>query len=199
MLLSRSLLAELAYVTSDNGVTVNDGTVGNISTKASVNLYGGSITSVKAENEASNVLVDGATVGEIKDADTLTVNSGKVTGAVSADSVILNPANDEEPVSVGAVSAHSLTVDGTVAAAAAGAFKMTSAGTITLIGKNASVSGIDFDYRNGRLVFQNFVGTVPAPTKAPSPGMIRLVLTSTPLMMRMRMLPSYCFRQPAYL
>ena len=157
-------------VTSDNGVTVNDGTVGNISTKASVNLYGGSITSVKAENEASNVLVDGATVGEIKDADTLTVNSGKVTGAVSADSVILNPANDEEPVSVGAVSAHSLTVDGTVAAAAAGAFKMTSAGTITLIGKNASVSGIDFDYRNGRLVFQNFVGTVPAPTKGTFTG-----------------------------
>lgn len=157
-------------VTSDNGVTVNDGTVGNISTKASVNLYGGSITSVKAENEASNVLVDGATVGEIKDADTLTVNSGKVTGAVSADSVILNPANDEEPVSVGAVSAQSLTVDGTVAAAAAGAFKMTSAGTITLIGKNASVSGIDFDYRNGRLVFQNFVGTVPAPTKGTFTG-----------------------------
>lgn len=157
-------------VTSDNGVTVNDGTVGNISTKASVNLYGGSITSVKAENADSNVLVDGATVGEVKDADTLTVNSGKVTGAVSADSVILNPANDEEPVSVGAVSAQSLTVDGTVAAAAAGAFKMTSAGTITLIGKNASVSGIDFDYRNGRLVFQNFVGTVPAPTKGTFTG-----------------------------
>ena len=158
-------------VTSDAGLTVNDGTVGNISTKASVNLYGGSITSVKAENADSNVLVDGATVGEVKDADTLTVNSGKVTGAVSADSVILNPANDEEPVSVGAVSAHNLTVDGTVAAAAAGAFKMTSAaGTITLIGKNASVSGIDFDYRNGRLIFQNFVGTVPAPTKGTFTG-----------------------------
>lgn len=157
-------------VTSDAGLTVNDGTVGNISTKKSVTLYGGSITSVKAENDGSNVLVDGATVGEVKDADELTVNSGKVTGAVSADSVILNPANDEEPVSVGAVSAQSIKIDGTVAAAAAGAFKMTSAGTITLIGKNASVSGIDFDYRNGRLVFQNFVGTVPAPTKGTFTG-----------------------------
>ena len=157
-------------VTSDAGVTVNDGTVGNISTKASVNLYGGSITSVKAENADSNVLIDGATVGEVKDADTLTVNSGKVTGAVSATNVVLTPANDEEPVSVGAVSAENLRVDGSVAAAAAGAFKMTDAGNVTLRGDAASVASIDFDYRNGSLTFVNFIGSVPAPTKGTFTG-----------------------------
>lgn len=156
-------------VSADAAVTVNDGTVGNLVASAGdITLSGGSVTSAKAE--AGNITIDGATVGEVKDAGTVTVTSGKVTGAVSADTVVLNPANDEEPVSVGAVSAQYLTIDGTVAAAAAGAFKMTSAGEITLIGKNASVSGIDFDYRDGDLVFQNFVGTVPAPTKASFTG-----------------------------
>lgn len=163
--------------TDSKTLTVNDGTVGNVVAKnAHVFLNGGSVTSVKMESNGStsgykgDVAVEGATLGEIKDAANVTVTSGKVTGAVSADTVSLSPANDEEPVSVGAVSAHDLTVDGTVAAAAAGAFKMTSAGKITLIGKNASVAGIDFDYRDGVLVFQNFAGTVPAPTKASFTG-----------------------------
>lgn len=163
-------------VTVTGDVSVNDGTVGNLVAKnGHISLEGGSLTSAKTASDGDegfkgNIDVNGATVGEIKDATTLTVTSGKVTGAVSATDVSLNPANDEEPVSVGAVSAQNLTIDGTVAAAAAGAFKMTSAGDITLIGKNASVSAIDFDYRDGDLVFQNFVGTVPAPTKASFTG-----------------------------
>lgn len=157
----------IGNVTAKGTVSVNDGTVGDIETSGAVVLEGGSITSVDADG---SVDINGATVGAVDDATTLTVTAGKVTGAVSADDVVLTPANDEEPVSVGAVSAQDLTIDGTVAAAAAGAFKMTSAGEITLIGKNASVAGIDFDYRDGDLVFQNFVGTVPAPTKASFTG-----------------------------
>lgn len=160
-------------VSADDAVTVNDGTVGNlVVSSGNIVLDGGSLTSAKAET--GDIEINGATVGEVKDAGVLTVTSGKVTGAVSADEVMLNPANDEEPVSVGAVSATKLTIDGTVAAAAAGAFKMGNAENvdkeIVLIGKNASVSAIDFDYRDGDLVFQNFAGTVPAPTKASFTG-----------------------------
>lgn len=159
-------------VSADAAVTVNDGTVGNLVVAAGlIKLDGGSITSAKAES--GNIEINGATVGEIKDATDVTVTSGKVTGAVSATNVYLNPANDEEPVSVGDVTAHFLSIDGTVAAASAGAFKQSDAddnGGVELKGTNASVAGIDFDYRDGELTFINFAGTVPAPTKASYTG-----------------------------
>lgn len=159
-------------VSADNAVTVNDGTVGNLVVATGlIKLDGGSITSAKAEN--GDVEINGATVGEIKDATDVTVTSGKVTGAVSATNVRLTPANDEEPVSVGAVTAHYLSADGTVAAASAGAFKQSADddnGGVELKGANASVAGIDFDYRDGELTFINFAGTVPAPTKASFTG-----------------------------
>ena len=163
-------------VTVTGDVSVNDGTVGNLVAKnGNISLEGGSLTSAKTASDGEDgfkgdIDVNGATVGEIKDATNVNVTSGKVTGAVSAADVSLNPANDEEPVSVGAVSAQDLTIDGTVAAAAAGAFKMSSKGVVTLKGDAASVAGIDFDYRDGELTFINFAGTVPAPTKASFTG-----------------------------
>lgn len=163
-------------VTVTGDVSVNDGTVGNLVAKnGNISLEGGSLTSAKTASDGDdgfkgNIDVNGATVGEIKDATNVNVTSGKVTGAVSATNVYLNPANDEEPVSVGAVTAENLTIDGSVASAAAGAFKMSSKGVITLKGDAASVAGIDFDYRDGELTFINFAGTVPAPTKASFTG-----------------------------
>ena len=154
-------------VTGD--VTVNDGTVGNLVASGDITLDGGSLTSVKAENNTINV--QGATVGEIKDAATVTVTSGKVTGAVSATNVSLSPLNDEEPVSVGAVKAVTLTIDGTNAAAAAASFfAKNTASTVELIGENASLGAVDFDYRNTVMTLNGFVGTVPAPTKGTFTG-----------------------------
>lgn len=154
-------------VTGD--VTVNDGTVGNLVASGNITLDGGSLTSVKAENNTINV--QGATVGEIKDAATVTVTSGKVTGAIDATNVSLSPLNDEEPVSVGAVKAVTLTVDGTNAAAAAASFfAKNTASTVELIGENASLGAVDFDYRNTVMTLNGFVGTVPAPTKGTFTG-----------------------------
>lgn len=161
----------LGDVTVDAGtVSVNDGTIGNlVASSGNITLDGGSLTSVKAENNTINV--QGATVGEIKDAATVTVTSGKVTGAVNAANVELLPLNDEEPVSVGAVKAVALTVDGTNAAASAASFfAKAKDSSVELIGENASLGAVDFDYRNTTMTLRGFVGTVPAPTKGTFTG-----------------------------
>lgn len=162
----------LGNVSTSGTVTVNDGTVGTLSTSGTMNLDGGSVSVAK---DAATINVNGATVGEIKDAATVTVTSGKVTGAVNATDVSLSPLNDEEPVSVGAVKAVTLTVDGTNAAAAAASFfaKETEENpnsSVELIGKNASLGAVDFDYRNTTMTLRGFVGTVPAPTKGTYTG-----------------------------
>lgn len=162
----------LGNVSTSGTVTVNDGTVGTLSTSGTMNLDGGSVSVAK---DAATINVNGATVGEIKDAATVTVTSGKVTGAVNATDVSLSPLNDEEPVSVGAVKAVTLTVDGTNAAAAAASFfaketKENPDSSVALIGENASLGAVDFDYRNTVMTLNGFVGTVPAPTKGTFTG-----------------------------
>ena len=162
----------LGNVSTSGTVTVNDGTVGTLSTSGTMNLDGGSVSVAK---DAATINVNGATVGEIKDAATVTVTSGKVTGAVNATDVSLSPLNDEEPVSVGAVKAVTLTVDGTNAAAAAASFfaketEKNPNSSVELIGKNASLGAVDFDYRNTVMTLRGFVGTVPAPTKGTYTG-----------------------------
>lgn len=160
----------LGDVTVNAGtVSVNDGTIGNLVASDTVTLDGGSLTSVKAENNTINV--QGATVGEIKNAANVYVTSGKVTGAVNAGLVELNPLNDEEPVSVGAVKAHELKIDGTNAAASAASyFAKDTNSSVELIGENASLGAVDFDYRNTTMTLNGFVGTVPAPTKGTYTG-----------------------------
>ncbi len=161
----------LGDVTVDAGtVSVNDGTIGNlVASSGNITLDGGSLTSAKAAGNTINV--QGATVGEIKDAATVTVTSGKVTGAVNAANVELLPLNDEEPVSVGAVKAVALTVDGTNAAASAASFfAKAKDSSVELIGENASLGAVDFDYRNTTMTLRGFVGTVPAPTKGTYTG-----------------------------
>lgn len=161
----------LGDVTVNAGtVSVNDGTIGNlVASSGNITLDGGSLTSAKAAGNTINV--QGATVGEIKDAATVTVTSGKVTGAVNAANVELLPLNDEEPVSVGAVKAVALTVDGTNAAASAASFfAKAKDSSVELIGENASLGAVDFDYRNTTMTLRGFVGTVPAPTKGTYTG-----------------------------
>lgn len=158
----------LGNVSTSGTVTVNDGTVGTLSTSGTMNLDGGSVSVAK---DAATINVNGATVGEIKDAATVTVTSGKVTGAVNATNVELLPLNDEEPVSVGAVKAHELKIDGTNAAAtAASFFAKAKDSSVALIGENASLGAVDFDYRNTVMTLNGFVGTVPAPTKGTFTG-----------------------------
>lgn len=156
---------KIGDLTTDGDVVVNDGTVGAINAEGgNVEIAGGTITSVEADTDYT-IEISGGTVGEVKGDADVTVSSGKVTGAVSANSVILDPISDEDPVSVGAVEAQDLTIDGTDTTASAASFFAKSAGTVTLIGSNASIGTIDFDYRQSRLVLDGFVGTIPAPTK----------------------------------
>ena len=152
-------------VISDSTVSVNDGTVGDITASGNVTISGGSVASVDANT--NNVDVEGGVVGSVSDTGTLTVSAGKVSGAVSATDVVLSPLNDEEPVSVGAVSAATLEIDGTLAQATAASYFATKedGSKLTLKGEKASVGAIDFDYRNGVLSLEGFVGSVPAPTK----------------------------------
>lgn len=162
----------LGNVSTSGTVTVNDGTVGTLSTSGIMNLDGGSVSVAK---DAAEINVNGAVVGEIKDvkdAGKVVVSSGKVTGAVSATDVELRPLNDEEPVSVGAVKAATLLIDGTDAAAAAASYFATAkdGSSVELIGKNASLGAVDFDYRDGQMLLNGFVGTVPAPTKGTFTG-----------------------------
>ena len=151
----------IGNVSAGGNVVVSDGTVGDITTKAhNVELYGGSVGAI----DAANVTVSGATVASIAASGSVTVDEGTVSGAVSATDVLLAPANEEVSVSVGKVSAATLTVDGSVSkASAAGYFATTEdESELILIGDKATVNSIDDDWRNAKVVLQNFKGTVPA-------------------------------------
>lgn len=151
----------IGNVSAGGNVVVSDGTVGDITTKAhNVELYGGSVGAV----DAANVTVSGATVASIAASGSVTVDEGTVSGAVSATDVLLAPANEEVSVSVGKVSAATLTVDGSVSkASAAGYFATTEdESELILIGDKATVNSIDDDWRNAKVILQNFKGTVPA-------------------------------------
>ena len=149
-------------------VTVEDGTVGDIEA-ATANIYGGTTGDV----DADGVTVDGATVASVSDATNVTVNSGKVTGAVSGETVSLEPTSDEDEVSVGAVTAKTLTVNGMLGKASAAGFTANvgeGAATLSLKGENATIGAIDFDYYTGTVNLVDFVGTIPAPAKATYTG-----------------------------
>lgn len=147
-------------------VTVEDGTVGDIKA-ATANIYGGTTGDV----DADDVTVDGATVASVSDATIVTVNSGKVTGAVSGTTVTLDPTSDEDEVSVGAVTAKTLTVNGMLGKASAAGFTANAAeAALSVKGENATIGAIDFDYYSGTVNLVDFVGTVPAPAKATYTG-----------------------------
>lgn len=149
-------------------VVVEDGTVGDIEA-ATANIYGGTTGDV----DADSVTIDGATVASVSDATNVTVNSGKVTGAVSGETVSLEPTSDEDEVSVGAVTAKTLTVDGTEGKASAAGFTANvkeGAAALSLKGENAAIGAIDFDYYTGTVNLVDFVGTIPAPAKATYTG-----------------------------
>lgn len=149
-------------------VTVEDGTVGDIEA-TTANIYGGTTGDV----DADDVTVDGATVASVSDATNVTVNSGKVTGAVSGETVSLEPTSDEDEVSVGAVTAKTLTVNGMLGKASAAGFTANvgeGAATLSLKGENATIGAIDFDYYTGTVNLVDFVGTIPAPAKATYTG-----------------------------
>lgn len=147
-------------------VTVEDGTVGDIEA-TTANIYGGTTGDV----DAYGVTVDGATVASVSDATNVTVNSGKVTGAVSGTTVTLDPTSDEDEVSVGAVTAKTLTVNGMLGKASAAGFTANAAeAALSVKGENATIGAIDFDYYSGTVNLVDFVGTVPAPAKATYTG-----------------------------
>lgn len=166
---------KIGNVTSTgDGVIVSNGTIGDISAKGNVELLGGSVATVDANrgaNTAYDVTVSGATVEAIKEADTVKVEEGKVTGSIEAITVELAPLNEEVEVSVGDVTAMQLTIDGSIGKASAAsyfAFENTEENgsytdsRLTLLGDKASINKIDVDYRPTEIVLDHFQGTVPA-------------------------------------
>lgn len=156
---------KLGNVNATGDVTVSGGTIGNVE-GANVNLYGGSVSEIKT---TGHVDISNATASSIKEADTVTIQEGKVTGDVTAtDYVELAPLNEEVEVSVGGtVTTQKLTVDGTVGKASVGAYFADESdgyteSALTLEGSNAVVNKIDVDYRNTTVSLNNFQGTIPA-------------------------------------
>ncbi len=160
--------------TDDVGVSVSNGTIGDICANGDVELLGGSVAVVDfSDLPRHNVVVSGATVEGIKNADEVRVEDGKVTGSVDAITVELLPLNEEVEVSVGDVTAEKLTIDGSVGKASAASYFAFENGedenatsytesTLTLLGDKASINKIDVDYRATDIVLDHFQGTVPA-------------------------------------
>ena len=160
--------------TDDVGVSVSNGTIGDIYANGDVELLGGSVAVVDfTDLGRHNVVVSGATAEGIKFADEVRVEDGKVTGSVGAITVELLPLNEEVEVSVGDVTAEKLTIDGSVGKASAASYFAFENGedesatsytesTLTLLGDKASINKIDVDYRATDIVLDHFQGTVPA-------------------------------------
>lgn len=150
------------YATGD--VVISDGTVGNVNTNGNVDVYGGTVGAIGNDSDYSvdSVSVSGATVESIA-SDYVNIDEGTVTGAISATDVQLVPANEEVSVSTGVVSAETLSIDGSVSnVTVAGYFATTEDDSqLTLKGDKAVINNIDNDWRNAKIVLENFKGTVP--------------------------------------
>lgn len=167
-------VGSISTSTDSVGVSVSNGTIGDIYAKGDVELLGGSVAVVDFTNLGRHdVVVSGATVEGIKNADEVRVEDGKVTGSVDAITVELLPLNEEVEVSVGDVTAEKLTIDGSVGKASAASYFAFENGedesttsytesTLTLLGDKASINKIDVDYRATDIVLDHFQGTVPA-------------------------------------
>ena len=154
----------IGNVYAHGDVVISDGTVGNVNTSEDVDVYGGTVGAIGNDSDyaVKSVTVSGATVESIA-SDYVSIDEGTVTGAISADGVQLVPANEEVSVSTGVVSAATLLVDGSVSnVTVAGYFATTEDDSqLTLKGDKAVINDIDNDWRNAKIVLENFKGTVP--------------------------------------
>ena len=154
----------IGNIYADDDVVISDGTVGNVNTFGNVDVYGGTVGAIGNDSKytVNSVSVSGATVESIA-SDSVNIDEGTVTGAISATDVQLVPANEEVSVSTGVVSAAILLVDGSVSnVTVAGYFATTEDNSqLTLKGDKAVINDIDNDWRNAKIVLENFKGTVP--------------------------------------
>lgn len=152
-------------ITATGTITVSDGTVGALDATEKITVLGGSTGDLESD---ADIEISDATVASVSGATSVKIDEGTITGSVSADSVEVAPLNDEASASVGAVSAPVLKIDGTYGKASAASFFAAEGSdySLTLVGKNATIGAINADYRDLDVVFQNFVGSIAAPTKA---------------------------------
>ena len=153
------------YGKTDANVEIADGTVGNVYTNGDVKVLGGTVGTIgdTIGYDVLDVEISDATVAAVSNAANVAIDAGTVSGAISAETVSLEPSSEEVSVSVGTVSAKTLVIDGSESnATAAGYFATAEESTLTLIGSKARVNGIDADWRDAKIVLENFNGTVPA-------------------------------------
>ena len=111
-----------------------------------------------------------AIVGDVTDADSIIVNSGK-TGNLTAADVEIKAEDDDTATTVGNVKATTLTIDSEDSKVTTGVLTAKDASSsFTLSGDSVSVKGIDFDNRDTNLIFDDFQGSIPAPVNASQDG-----------------------------
>lgn len=109
-----------------------------------------------------------ASVGDIKDAMSVTITGGKVGSVKASDEVTIRPDDDDSAVTVGDIETKAVTIDtGDSKGVTTGTIKVTDDDSeINISGDNVSVKAFDFDYYGAELKLSDFNGTIPAPKNA---------------------------------
>ena len=136
-----------------------------------VNVSEGKVGAINFDDDAKGkVTTDSyeSEVGNIDNADEVTVNNGKVGNIDAEESVDISGDDDEHAVTVGDVSTKTLTIDSEDSQGIkTGTLKATDdSSEFTLTGDAVTIGGIDFDYYGVELKLDDFQGEIPAPKNA---------------------------------
>lgn len=158
----KSNVQEIALSHGDQGaiVSISDATVGNID----------------FDDHDGKVTVDSpkAKVGNITDADTVTVNSGVVGNVTATTEIDVKGQDDDTAVTTGDLKSKKIDIDSEDSKGiTTGTLTAKDSGTvITLSGDNVKVKAVDFDYWDAELDADGFDGSIPAPQHADAEGAI---------------------------
>ena len=168
-------------VNAAGSITVNSGSLGNITAPASatVTIEDGTVGDIKA----GTVAVNGGSVGTIKDRATdIDIEDGKVKsidakkadvsitggtiGDVVGNVITINAEDEDVKTVVGNVTVKNSDAEGSItigdtndASIAVGNIKLAS-GDFTVTGDNVTVGTIDVDYRENNVNFDDFDGSI---------------------------------------
>ncbi len=148
---------------SDPSITVSDAKVGDIDfDDANDEDSGGNQLSVNSTK---------ASVGNVTDATSIEVKSGKTGDLTAAKKIDISADDDESATTVGNIKATEITIDSEDSKVTTGTVTAKDTDTeITLQGNNLSVKGFDFDNYNASLKFDDFQGKIAAPDNATQDG-----------------------------
>ena len=148
-------------------ITVSDAKVGDID-------FDDVDTTISGRTSDTNCLdVDStkASVGNVTDATTIKVKSGKTGNLTADDEIEIDADDDTATTTVGDIKSKDITLDSEDSKLAVGnVISKDDGGTVTLKGNNLSVKSFDFDNRDTTIKTDDFQGTIPAPKNASQDG-----------------------------